>query len=141
MKHEPVRILLVEDNIADVYLFRKALAKAGLDAELTLIEDGGRAIAFVRGEGEYAGSPVPALAVLDLSLPRQDGVKVLEAMRATERFVNVPVVIMSSSSFPPAHLQPERLRVARYIMKPPDLDDFLQIGNVLKEILLPEPNR
>jgi len=141
MKHEPVRILLVEDNIADVYLFRKALAKAGLDVELTVIEDGARAIAFVQGEGKYAGSPVPDLAVLDLSLPRQDGIKVLEAMRATERFVNLPVVIMSSSSSPPAHLQQERLRVARYIMKPPDLDDFLQIGNVLKEILLPEPNR
>ena len=136
MKHERVRILLVEDNTADVYLFRKALTKAGIDYELTVIEDGARALAFVRGEGIYAGSPVPNLAVLDLSLPRHDGIQVLEAMRARESFANVPVVVTSSSASPPAHLQREHLRVARYIMKPPDLEEFLQIGNALKEILL-----
>ena len=102
---EPVRILLVEDNTADVYLFRKALLGAELNFELTVIEDGGRAIAFVRGEGEYAGSPVPDLVVLDLSLPKNDGIQVLEAIRATKRFANVPVVITSSSPSPPARLK------------------------------------
>ena len=133
---EPVRILLVEDNTADVYLFRKALLGVELNFELTVIEDGGRAIAFVRGEGEYANSPVPDLAVLDLSLPKNDGIQVLEAIRATKRFANVPVVITSSSPAPPARLKEEHLQVARYIMKPPDLEDFLQIGRVLKGILL-----
>ena len=65
MKHERVRILLVEDNTADVYLFRKAFVRAGLDFELTVIEDGARALAFIRGEGECAGSPAPDIAVLD----------------------------------------------------------------------------
>ena len=133
---EMVRILLVEDNTADVYLFRKAFVAAELNFELTVIEDGGRAIASVRGEGEYAGSRVPDLVVLDLSLPKHDGIQVLEAIRATKRFANVPVVITSSSRSPPARLKDEHLQVVRYIMKPPDLEDFLQIGRALKEILL-----
>jgi CheY-like chemotaxis protein len=131
----PVRILLVEDNAADVYLFRKALQGAELNFELMVIEDGGGAIAFVRSESEY-GSPVPDLVVLDLSLPKNDGIQVLEAIRATERFANVPAVVTSSSPSPPARLNDEHLQVVRYIMKPPDLEDFLQIGRALKGILL-----
>jgi CheY-like chemotaxis protein len=128
-------ILLVEDNSADVYLFRKALTGAGLNYELTVFEDGGAAMAFIRGEHQYAASPVPDIALLDLSLPKNDGLQVLEALRRSERFANMPVIIASSSARPPAPL-PESLRVTRYIMKPPDLEDFLQIGSVVKEILL-----
>ena len=133
---EPVRILLVEDNTADVYLFRKALTAAGLNFELTVIEDGGSGMAFARGEGQYAGSPVPDLAVIDLSLPKNDGIQILEAFRAAKRFSDVPVVVTSSSTVPPARLKQEELQVARYITKPPDLEAFLEIGTALKRILL-----
>ena len=132
---DPVRILLVEDNTADVYLLRKALTAAGLDFELTVIEDGGSAIAFARGEREYAGAPAPDLAVIDLSLPKNDGIQVLEALRGAARFAEMPVVVTSSAAVPPARLKQEELRVARYITKPPDLEDFLGIGVTLKEIL------
>jgi len=141
MRDEPVRILLVEDNTADVYLFRKALTSAGLNFELTVIEDGAAAIAFVLGEGKHAGSPVPHLAVLDLSLPKNDGIQVLEAIRATERFANMPVVVTSSSPSPPGRLKEKQLQPARYIIKPPDLEDFLRIGVTLKEMLLQKPSR
>jgi CheY-like chemotaxis protein len=141
MTGDPVRILLVEDNEADVYLFRKALLSAGLNFELTVIEDGGAAMAFVRGDGHYADAPVPDLAVIDLSLPKNDGIQVLEAIRGTERFADIPVVITSSSGSPPARLKEEHLRVARYIVKPPELEDFLQIGTALKDILLQSQTR
>jgi CheY-like chemotaxis protein len=133
---DPVRILLVEDNSADVYLFRKALTAAGLNFELTVIEDGGSGLAFVRGGGQYSASPVPDLAVIDLSLPKNDGIQILEALRASERFSDMPVVVASSSASPPARLKQDDLRVARYITKPPDLEAFLGIGLALKEILL-----
>ncbi len=136
MGDEPFRILLVENNTADVYLLRKALLGAEVNFELTVVEDGGRAMALVRGEGEYAAMPVPDLAVLDLSLPTYDGIQILEAMRATERFANMPVVVASSAPLPPARLKDENLRMVRYIMKPLDLVDFLEIGGILKEILL-----
>lgn len=136
MSPEPARILLVEDNQADVYLFRKALASAGVVFELTVIEDGGRAIAFARGEGEYAGRPVPDLAIIDLSLPKNDGIQVLEAIREGQRFADMPVLVASSSVVPPARLIEQHLGGVRYIAKPPDLEDFLQIGAVVREILL-----
>jgi len=133
---DPVRILLVEDNDADVYLFRKALAGAELNFELIVIEDGGRAMQFIRNEGKYADSPVPDLAIIDLSLPKNDGIQVIEAIRAAVRFAGMPVVVASSSAKPPAHVNLERLGVARYVAKPPDLESFLQIGALLKEILV-----
>jgi len=133
--NDPVRIMLVEDNAADVYLFRKALQTAGLNFELTVLENGGAALAFVRGEGEYARRPVPDLAVLDLNLPKNDGIQVLEAIRKEKHFASIPVVVTSSSPSPPTRLKLEHLRVARYIVKPPDLEEFLKIGGTLKEIL------
>jgi len=141
MGDEPFRILLVENNTADVYLFRKALLGAEVNFELTVVEDGGRAMALIRGEGEYAAVPVPDLAVLDLSLPTYDGIQILEAMRATERLANVPVVVASSSPTPPARLKDEHLRMVRYIMKPLDLVDFLAIGSILKGILVQTKSR
>lgn len=135
MMGEVFRILLVEDNEADVYLFRKALQSVGLEFELIVMEDGGKAIEFVRGEGEHAGRGIPDLAVIDLSLPKNDGVQVLEAIRADECFAGMPVVVTSSSATPPARLDEKHLQVARYITKPPDLEEFLKIGAALKETL------
>jgi chemotaxis family two-component system response regulator Rcp1 len=136
MNGELFRILLVEDNAADIYLFRKALVKAEVPFELIVIEDGADALAFVRGEGKYAGRPVPDLAVLDLNLPKYEGTEVLAAMRETETLANVPVVITSSSPSPRDRAKVELFHVERYITKPPDLEDFLKIGGVLKEVLL-----
>jgi CheY-like chemotaxis protein len=62
--------------------------------------------------------------------------QVLEAIRDNERFADMLVVVTSSSAQPPARLNEEHSRVARYVMKPPDLEEFLQIGMGLKEILL-----
>jgi CheY-like chemotaxis protein len=140
MKSEPFRILLVEDNEADVYLFRIALLRAGLEFNLIVMEDGGKATAFVRGEGEHAGRcPVPDLAVIDLSLPKEDGIQVIEAIRADQRFADIPIVVTSSSAAPPARLSETHLRVARYITKPSGLEEFLQIGAALRDILLECP--
>jgi CheY-like chemotaxis protein len=138
---DPVHILLVEDNAADIYLFEKALLNAGLVFELTVIEDGGQAVAFVRGKGEYATHPVPDIAIIDLNLPKRDGIEVLEALRVAEGFERIPVVVTSSSSLPHTSLEQEHLRVARYITKPPDLEAFLQIGDIVKEILLESRDR
>jgi CheY-like chemotaxis protein len=130
------KILLVEDNAADVYLFRKALERTGLNFELILIEDGGEALAFVRADGKYSNRPVPHLAVLDWNLPRHEGIEVLAAIRAHEALANLPVVITSSSTSPRDPLKTGELRVDRYLRKPPDLESFLEVGTALREVLL-----
>ncbi len=136
MSDQVFHILLVEDNSADAYLIRKALENAELNFELLLLEDGAEALAFVRGEGKYAASQAPDLVVLDLNLPKSEGIEVLQAIRQSQRLANLPVVITSSSSSPHERAKAEQLLVERYIMKPPDLEDFLQIGKVLKQVLL-----
>jgi len=124
-----IRILLIEDNPADVDLLRRAFRSAQLDCELILMEDGAEAMAFVR-EGT-----APDLVVLDLNLPKNDGIEVLQAMRASRNFAEVPVAILSSSASPRERARLEHFHVGRYITKPPDLDEFLQIGTTLKSYL------
>src|SRR5947207_11161569 len=81
MQAEPFRILLVEDNDADVYLLRKALENAALNFELIVIDDGAEALAYARSEGKYSGAARPDAAVLDMNLPKSEGTEVLEALR------------------------------------------------------------
>ena len=129
------QVLVVEDNPADVELLRWALDSAAVDCELTVIDDGGEALAFVQQRGKYFASTVPDLAILDLNLPRYDGVEILEAMRASRVFASVPVAVLSSSSSPRDRARMEAFNIGRYITKPPDLDEYLRIGLIVKELL------
>jgi len=128
-------ILLVEDNAGDVYLFREALKAAGLKFELTVIENGADGLAFARRQGVYAASSVPDLAVLDLNLPMSGGASVLEAMRQSKDLENMLVFIMTSSAGPREQARARELGVERFITKPADLEEFLRIGHVVKEVL------
>jgi len=128
-------ILLIEDNPADVELFRYVLESAQVRCDLIVIDDGGEALAFVQQRGKYQGVAPPSLAIVDLNLPRYDGMEILEAMRANPAFAGVPVVVMSSSSSPRDRLRIEEPGIGRYITKPPDLDGYLQVGLTLKAML------
>jgi CheY-like chemotaxis protein len=136
MNEKRFEILLVEDNAADAHLFRKALETANLNFELTVLTDGEEALAFVRREGRYANVVRPDLAIMDLNLPKSDGAEVLAALRNSQEFSNVLVVVASSSSYPRDNERVTQLGIARYIRKPTDLEDFLHIGLILKDILL-----
>lgn len=129
------RIFLAEDNSGDVELIRLALKTAQVDCDLLVVSDGRDALDFVRQQGKYANHQPPDLAVLDLNLPKNDGLEVLEALRANAAFEGVPVAIVSSSSAPQELAKMLSLRVDRFIPKPPDLDQYLKIGTTLKELL------
>jgi CheY-like chemotaxis protein len=75
----------------------------------------------------------PTWPSVDSSLPKNDGIQVVEAIRAAERFSDTPIVLASSSAKPPGGVNLKRLRVARCIPKPPDLESLLQIGVLLKK--------
>jgi CheY-like chemotaxis protein len=129
------QVLVVEDNPADVELLRWALDSAAVAYDLTVIEDGGEALAFVQQRGKYFASTAPDLAILDLNLPKYDGLEILEAMRASRVFAGVPVAVLSSSSSPRDRAKMEAYNIGRYITKPPDLDEYLRIGLIVKELL------
>jgi CheY-like chemotaxis protein len=131
-----IRIFVAEDNSGDVELLRMALQTAEVVCELIVVSDGREALDFVRQQGKYAGHQPPDLAVLDLNLPKNDGLEVLAALRANEAFSRVPVAIVSSSSAPQELAKMQSLRVDRFIPKPPDLDQYLRIGTTLKELLV-----
>ena len=131
---EPVlRILIVEDNRGDVLLVEEALREAGLRFELIHVADGDRAIEFLRKLAEDDGTAVPDMIFLDLNLPKHDGWEVLEQLRALPQRCEVPVVIFSSSNAPHDLARAERL-AAKYIRKPSTLDEFLTIGQTVKDL-------
>jgi two-component system, chemotaxis family, response regulator Rcp1 len=129
------QILVIEDNPADVEILRYALDNAKVDCELIIIADGGEALAFFERSGKSPHDGAPDLAILDLNLPRYDGIELLEAMRANSAFDAVPVAVLSSSSSPRDRAKIEAFGITRYITKPPDLEEYMRIGKIVKQIL------
>jgi CheY-like chemotaxis protein len=103
--------------------------------ELTVKGDGADALAFVRQQGKYANCRTPDLAVLDLNLPKSNGVDILEVMSKTQAFANIPVAVMSSLSSPSDLAKVQQYKVDRYITKPSTLQEFLRIGLTLKALV------
>ena len=130
------QILLVEDNPADVELLRWALKNADVAFELTVLEDGGEGLAYAQQRGKYAAAAAPDLAILDLNLPKNDGIEVLEALRANPVFARIPVAILSSSSSPRERARMASFQIRRYITKPPDLDEYMKVGEIVKQLLV-----
>lgn len=128
-----MRIFLTEDNPADVYLLREALGvDSNADVELLVASDGAEALDYVQRRGPYASVPRPDLIVLDLNLPKSDGTDVLQCIRDSKEFRDVPVVILTSSDSPRDRAAAVRLGANGYITKPSDLDAFLSLGKVLR---------
>jgi nitrogen-specific signal transduction histidine kinase/ActR/RegA family two-component response regulator len=130
-----VRIVLVDDNPADVGLLRLALDNADLDCELIVIDDGAEALAFVRTQGQDARNSPPDLAVLDFNLPKSDGLQILKAMRENRAFTGVPVAVLSAGLSPRDMAKIQEFTLARYITKPSTLEDFLKIGSSFKALI------
>ena len=131
----PWRILLVEDNLADVCLLRLALNEAGLKFEITTLCDGNEARDFVCRRGKYREAPCPDLAVLDLRVPMSSGAEVLEAIRGSEHLRHLPAIIMTSFAPPEELSRVEALGIERQIIKSCNFDEFLKVGEEIKEVL------
>jgi CheY-like chemotaxis protein len=113
-------------------LVREAIREKGLAVELTLYPDVPDAIA---GLGDNA-NPLPDAILIDLNLPKGEGMTVIKAVRASERLRNVPLAILTSSQSPRDLEEAQRLKVARYIHKPFTLDEFLiKVGEAVSELL------
>lgn len=126
-------ILMVEDNPADAYLTTFALRQQGLGQEITVLDDGETAIAYLKARTPYEDAPRPELIILDLNLKRVDGMEVLRWIRANPAMADLPVIVWSSS---PADAQGEAASQAtQYLEKPGDLDAYMSIGRAVAEHL------
>lgn len=130
----PTRIVLVEDNLADVYLIEMALAHENINYDLRRYENGEDAVNALTTQ---ASSEDPDIILLDLNTPRSDGIEVLKAIQQTPRYAQVPTAIITSSRSESDKHRVSLLGSARFIHKPTNLDEFLvNIGSAVKEMLL-----
>jgi chemotaxis family two-component system response regulator Rcp1 len=130
------RILVIEDNRSDVFLLDRALKKQDLRFELVHLLDGGEALAFIRREGTYAEAAIPNLILMDLNLSKYTGEDILREIRAAKHLAGVPVCAWSSSQSRRDQSLLESLGVARFITKPSGLSQFMEIGKVIKDLLV-----
>jgi len=140
-------ILLVEDNPDDEALTLRALKKNNILNEVIVARDGVEALDYLFGMGKYAGrdlSNIPQVILLDLKLPKVDGLEVLRRIRADERTKLLPVVILTSSKEERDLINGYKLGANSYIRKPVDFDQFREAVKQLKLYWLvlnePPPN-
>lgn len=124
---DSVRILLVEDNPADVELMREMLGEARISNELHVVEDGDQATDFLRRQGDHSDAPDVDLILLDLNLPRKDGKEVLQEIKSDEELRRIPVVVLTSSPAQEDVVQSYDLHCNAYVRKPVSLEGYHQI--------------
>ena len=117
-------ILLVDDNPADLDLTTEMLSRGDFTGRVRTVNDGAEAIAFLHGQGKYAGAQVPDLIVLDLNLPKKDGRAVLADVKNDPALRKTPVVVFSTSQAPRDILGSYELGANSYVSKPGDLQQF-----------------
>ena len=125
MQTRPVELLLVEDSPGDVRLTIEALKEGRVINNLTVVQDGEEAIAFLRRQGRYAGAPRPDLILLDLNLPRKSGMEVLAEIKTDPDLKLIPVVVLTTSQAEEDVLRSYELHANCYIVKPVDLEQFM----------------
>ena len=131
-----LHILLVEDSECDTMLIQRSFDKSKLDHTLHCVEDGERAIAFLKNYGEYKKVARPDLIILDLNLPRLDGREVLAQIKQDSNFKRIPVIILTTSNAEQDVMRSYDLHANCYIVKPFDVYDFLQIANLIEQFWL-----
>jgi chemotaxis family two-component system response regulator Rcp1 len=130
------RVLLVEDNEADVRLTREALRESGELIRLSTVSDGEQALAYLRREDGFTDAPQPDLVLLDLNLPRKNGVEVLRELRADPATACVPVIMLTTSSARSDVVEAYSAGANCFVTKPPELDEFMDLINAIRSFWL-----
>ncbi|MGW2159731.1 response regulator [Nonomuraea sp. NPDC001699] len=142
----PIDVLLVEDDQGDILLTREAFALNKVRNRLDVVNDGEQAMAYLRREGVYAGAPRPDLILLDLNLPRMNGLEVLREIKADAALRTIPVVILTTSEAEEDILHSYRLHANAYVSKPVDFEQFIRVVRQIDDFFvtvakLPTPGR
>lgn len=132
----PIEILLVEDSPGDVRLTQEALKESKVRNRIGVVGDGEEAMAFLRREGKYIDAPRPDLILLDLNLPKKNGHEVLAEIKQDPGLKNIPVVILTASGAEADILKGYDLHANCYIVKPVDLDQFIEVVKSIEDFWL-----
>lgn len=141
-----IRILMAEDNEMDVFLVRAAFEQGRLAVHLDVAENGVEALAFLRREGPYADAERPDLVMLDINMPRMDGLSTLKAIRDDPALRTLPVVMLTTSNAETDVLRSYESFANAYIVKPISMDSFFSVVKTFEDfwfsvVRLPRPER
>lgn len=134
--NQKIQILLIEDSASDATLFQRSLQKSNLTYVLDWTEDGESALALLRQQGEYQQAARPDLIILDLNLPRLDGRDVLRTIKGDSVLKRIPVIVLTTSSSERDILNSYDLHANCYVVKPSDINDFVQIAKLIEDFWL-----
>jgi len=130
----PLTIIVVEDNPVDVYLIRWVLKAHELAYELQVIENGDRAMDYVNQLTHEERRRSPTIMLLDLNLPQRDGREILQRVKAIPHGSDVRVVVVTSSTNPTDRRETLAMGADAYFVKPYHLNEFMQLGEVIKHV-------
>ena len=133
---KPIEILLVEDNPGDADLAREALEGSKFNNILNVVDDGEKAMAYLRRDGLYAKVSRPDLILLDLNIPKKDGRQVLAEIKEDDNLKRIPVVILTTSRAEEDVIKSYNLHCNCYITKPIDLNQFLSVVRSIEDFWL-----
>jgi CheY-like chemotaxis protein len=136
MNSRTIEILLVEDNPGDARLTLEAFKEGKVSNNFTVMGDGVEALAYLRRQGRYANSAQPDLILLDLNLPKKDGREVLAEIKADERLMKIPVIVLTTSAAEEDIARAYTRHANCYITKPVDLDQFLRVVQSIESFWL-----
>jgi CheY-like chemotaxis protein len=137
--HEAARqweILLVEDNLADIRLTREALGELQIQHRLTVAEDGLAALRYLTAEPVDEPVSRPDIILLDLNLPRMNGLEFLAVVKSSDRFKTIPVIVMSSSGAAEDVAAAYQLNANSYTQKPLEIDQFISVMQTIRRFWL-----
>ena len=129
---DPITLLLVEDNPADVYFFKEALQETALPVKLYTVSDGGAAIEFLLRRGTFAGAPRPDVMVLDLNLPVLNGTELLAKVFVYQEFSSLPVVVLTTSASEESMCEDYSPGQCLYFIK---TDDIHRLKEIIRQIV------
>lgn len=133
---EPADVLLVEDDPGDVLMTREAFEHYRILNPLHVVGDGERAMQFLRRDGDYGEAPRPGLILLDLNLPRRNGLEVLADLKSDSDLLSIPVVVLTTSQAEEDIMRSYALHANAYISKPVDFDRFTEVIRQINRFFL-----
>jgi len=131
-----IDILLVEDDEGDVLMTREAFEHYKIRNRLHVVNDGEKALQFLRRQAPYGDAPRPGLILLDLNLPRKDGLEVLADLKADPELCVIPVVVLTTSEAEEDILRSYSLHANAYVSKPVDFSRFIEVIRQIDEFFV-----
>jgi two-component system, chemotaxis family, response regulator Rcp1 len=129
-------VLLIDDSEGDARLMREVLSEINKTVRLHVVTDGLEAMAFLKHQGPYLNVPRPQLILLDLRMPKMDGLEVLAQVKTDSRLSVIPIVVLTTSSSEVDIVQSYRLKANCYLTKPTELVDFERLVRTINDFWL-----